>query len=174
MKKLFNWILILAGLVGAFYFVGLIVPRQQKLGSYTTLDARPIDLYTTIADPTTWDEWHPDFASVRELPEEDDQRRWQVSDPQGNSFVLEESMAEEGSRWQGTYERLGSRFTWRFDIAGYADGSRIGLSKTVDTRDTWLRAKRFLWFGEGSSALAVLNSLSVHLGEDPKAVKDND
>ncbi|MEQ1891686.1 MAG: hypothetical protein ABL998_04025 [Planctomycetota bacterium] len=174
MKKLFNRILILAGLVGAFYFVGLIVPRQQKLGSYTTLDARPIEVYATIADLSTWDDWHADFASVRELPEEDHERRWQITDPEGNQFVLEESVAEEGARWQGTYERLGSRFTWRFDLTGYADGSRVSLSKTVETRDTWLRAKRFLWFGEGASALAVLNSLSEHLGEAPQAIKDND
>jgi len=173
-KKLFNWILVLGALVGAFYFVGLIVPRQQRVGSYTTLDTVPIDLYATISDVTTWDNWHPDFSSVRELPEKNGDRQWQATDRKGRSFTLSESIAEEGLRWQGTYEIEGSRFTWRFDIAGYAQGSRVGVSKTVDTRDTWLRAKRFLWFGEGSTALAALNALSSHLGEDPRAIKDND
>lgn len=174
MKKLFNWILILAGLVGAFYFVGLIVPRNQKQGSYTTFDVRPDAVYAVVSDPLQWPDWHPDYISVRERPEENDKRRWEVTGKDGRMFVLWEDSTEEGARWLGTSELEGTRTSWRFDINGYAEGSRVKLSRTVDTRDTWLRAKRFLLFQDGASPLAVLNGLSEHLGETPKAVKDND
>jgi hypothetical protein len=173
-KKLFNWILILGGLVGAFYFVGLIVPRQQRLGSYTTLDARPDALYALVSDPLNWPDWHPDFVSVRERPEVDDERRWEATGRDGRVFELREESVVEGTRWLASYELEGTKTTWRFDIKAYAEGSRMGLLRTEDTRDTWLRAKRFLLFQDGASPLAVLNSLSVHLGEPEKAVKDND
>jgi hypothetical protein len=172
-KKLFNWILILAGLVGAFYFVGLIVPRNQKLGSYTTLDVRPNALYEVVSDLKNWSEWHPDFLSVRERPEQDDKRCWEVTGKDGRVFPFVEEAVEEGLRWIGTSEFDGTKTTWRFDIHGYAEGSRVKLTRTIDTRDTWLRAKRFLLFEDGVSPLAVLNSLSEDLGETPRAVKDN-
>lgn len=174
MKKLFNWILILGGLVGAFYFVGLIVPRQEKLGCYTTLDVRPDVLYALVADPLNWSAWHPDFTSVREGSDDKDARSWRVTGPDGRAFEFVEGAAEEGLRWLGSYEVDGTKVTWRFDINGYSDGSRVRLARTEDTRDTWLRAKRFLLFEGGASPLAVLNALSVHLGEPGNAIKDND
>jgi len=173
-KKLFNWILVLAACVGAFYGVGVIVPRSQKLGCTTTMQESTPRLYEQINDPTTWDDWHPDFARVDELPELDKVRRWRLTDKQGLTFELSESQAEDNQRWQGTYERLGSRTTLRFELTGYGQGSRIRLVKTVETRDPWLRAKRFLWFGDDSSALAILNAFQAQQGETPGAAKDHD
>lgn len=173
-KKLFNWILVLAAMVGAFYGVGVIVPRSQKLGSLTTTAANPMQLYEVVADPTTWSDWHPDFTSVTELEKKKDERRWRVIDVQGQIFELTESQADEGLRWQGSYERLGTRTTLRFEFTGFGSGARLRLVKTVDTRDPWLRAKRFLWFGDDSSSLTILNALQGFVGEAPAAVKDND
>ena len=174
MKKLFNWILVLAGIVGAFYGVGVIVPRSQRLGCTTTIEENTVRLYEQFNDPTGWDDWHPDFARVDELPEVNKERRWRVTDQEGLVFEFTESQAEENQRWQGSYERLGSRTTLRFELTGYGSGSRVRLVKTVETRDPWLRAKRFLWFGDDSSALAILNAFQGHLGETPGAAKDHD
>lgn len=164
----------LAAIVGAFYGVGVIVPRSQKLGSYTNLQATPREVYAVVQDVERWDEWHPDFADLRELDELDGQRRWRVTDHKARSFELIETEIEEDRQWQGAYELEGTRFTYRIMITGSGSGSRVTFKKTLDTRDPWLRAKRFLWFGEGATALGLLNALTQKLGETPAAVKDND
>jgi len=173
-KKFFNWILLLAAIVGAFYGVGVIVPRSQKLGSYTNFMAKPREVYSVVYDVERWDEWHPDFADVREIDELDGKRRWRVTDHKARMFELVETEVEQDRQWQGTYEIEGTNFSYRIMITGSGSGSRVGLKKTLDTRDPWRRAKRFLWFGEGSTALGLLNALSVQLGEPAEAIKDND
>jgi len=173
-KKFFNRILVLAAFVGAFYGVGVIVPRSQKLGSYTNLQATPREVYAQVYDVENWDRWHPDFADLRELDEVDGQRRWRVTDQEGRTFELVEGDCEEDRTWQGSFEAEGSRTTYRFVVVGSGSGSRVTLKKTLDTRDPWLRARMFFTFGGGASPLALMNALSVQLGETPTAVKDND
>lgn len=164
----------LAAIVGAFYGVGLIVPRSMKLGSYTNLQSSPREVIEQVKDVEAWDSWHPEFADVRELDAVDKQRRWRVMDHEGRNFELLETEYEEDREWQGTYELEGSRITYRILAIGAGSGARVSFKKTVETRDPWLRAKRFLTFGEGATPLALLNALSVQLGETPAAIKDND
>lgn len=169
MKKFFNWILVLAACVGAFYLIGLIVPRNQTQGSKTTLTAKPDQLYKVVADPATWSEWHPDVASIQERPERDGHPIWQVTDEHGRTFELEVMVAEDPGAWQGTYTIDGTRFVLRFDFSWYAQGGRARVTKTADTRDRWQRARRFLLPAKESSAIAVLNGLAEHLGEPGSA-----
>ena len=174
MKKFFNWILVLAAIVGAFYGVGLIVPRSQRLGSYTNLQATPREVYAQLYDVESWDRWHPDFADLRELDEVDGQRRWRVTDKEGRTFELVENEYEEERHWQGSFEIEGSRTTYRIVVVGSGSGSRVTFKKTLDTRDPWVRAREFFTFGGGATPLAILNALTAQLGETPAAVKDND
>jgi len=168
-KKLFNWILVLGACVGAFYLIGLIVPRSQTQGSRTTLVAKPDRLYAAVSDPTTWFEWHPDVASIRETTRRNKNRVWSVTDEQGRSFELEVMTEEEPLAWQGTYTLDGTRVVLRFDFSWYGQGGRARVTRSLDTRDTWKRAKRFLLPTHESSAIALLNGLCEYLGEPGSA-----
>ena len=169
MKKVFNWILVLGGLVGAFYLIGLIVPRNQSQGSKTVLTAKPDALYKIVNDPATWSDWHPDVAAIQERPERNDHPVWEVTDKRGRRYEMEILVQEDPGAWQGTYTIDGTRFVLRFDFSWYGQGGRARVAKSTDTRDTWQRAKRFLLPTKEASAIAVLNGLATEMGEPPAA-----
>src|SRR5262245_53785817 len=156
-KKFFNWILVVGAFVGAFYLIGLIVPRNQTQGSKTTLTAKPDALYKVVNDPTTWCDWHPDVASIQERPGRNDHPVWEVKDKHGRTFDMEVQIQEDPGAWQGTYTIDGTRFVLRFDLSWYGQGGRARVTATSDTRDTWKRAKRFLLPTNESSESALLN-----------------
>lgn len=170
MKKFFNWILVLAGFVGAFYGIGLIVPRNQTQGSKTTTTAQPEQVFKVLSDPSTWSDWNPDVASIREGPERNGHKIWVVTDKQARSYEMEVTLTEERTfQWQGSYTIEGTHFLLRFDVGWYGQGGRVSVTKTADTRDAWQRARRFLLPTKESSALSLLNALSEQMGEAPSA-----
>lgn len=169
MKKFFNWVMVIAGIVGAFYMIGLIVPRNQTQGSKTTLNAKPDQLYDVVSDLTTWSDWNPDVAAVRERPERNGHPIWEITDKKGITHDLEVMVQDDAAAWQGTYTIEGTRYTLRFDFGWYGQGGRARVTKTVDTHDTWQRAWRFLWSPDEASPIALLNALSQHLGEAANA-----
>jgi hypothetical protein len=171
-KKFFNWVLVLGACVGAFYLIGLIVPRSQTQGSKTTLTAKPDKLYALVSDPKTWPTWHPDVASVQERPERNDHPIWQVTDKRSRTWEMEVMVAEDPNAWQATYTIDGTRFNLRFDFSWYGQGGRARVTRTVDTRDVWRRAQRFLLPTKEASAVAVLNAMAEQLGEHGSAQGD--
>ncbi len=172
MKKFFNWVLVLGACVGAFYLIGLIVPRSQTSGSKTNLQAKPNQLYALVSDPTTWKDWHPDVAAIQERPKRDDHALWLVTDKHAKSYEMEILSAEEPQTWHAAYTIEGTRFTLRFDFSWYGQGGRARVTRTVDTRDTWQRARRFLLPTSEASAVALLNALAEQLGE-PGAAEES-
>jgi hypothetical protein len=165
-KKFFNWILVLGALVGAFYLIGLIVPRSQTQGSKTTLTAGPEQLYAVVSDPGTWEDWNPEVASIEERPERDKNKVWSVTDKHARSYEMEVTLEERPTPFvQATYTVDGTRFVLRFDFTWHGQGSRARVTKTSDTRDVWQRAKRFLLPSKDSSAIALLNALAQRFGE---------
>lgn len=171
MKKFFNWILVLGACVGAFYMIGLIVPRNQTQGSKTDTQANPKVLYTLVADPTTWSSWHPDVVSIQERPERNDHPIWLVTDKHQRTFELEILTTEEPLRWQASYAVDGTRFNLRFDFKWSGQGARACVSRIIDTPDTWQRAQRLFVPSKETSALGILNAICEHLGESGKAEK---
>lgn len=172
MKKFFNWVIVLAACVGAFYCVGLIVPRSRAMSSKTNLVAKPDRLYAAVADLSTWREWHPDVASVQERPKQDDHPVWRVTEKDGVSYDVEVTNFEEPGHWEATYTIDGSRYTLRYDFGWYGEGGRVRVKRTVDTRDTWKRAKAFLWSRTETAPVGVLNALAEHMGEPGLAKED--
>jgi hypothetical protein len=168
-KRFFNWILILGACVGAFYLIGLIVPRSQTQGSKTNLQATPENVLQLVVDPQYWTEWHPDFVSVQPRGERSGRALWSVRDELNRSFEIEVA-AQEGRVWQGSYALDGTRFTLRFEAIGYGEGSRVQVTRTADTPDPWKRAKRFLWSTPECSAVAILNGIAAYFGEHGQAV----
>src|SRR5262245_21508791 len=142
-KKLFNWLIVLAACVGAFYGVGLIVPRNQTLVAKTNFTTRPADVFALLSDFSTWPQWHPKIATVQERPEKNDHPVWNVLTKDGRTFEVEVLGAEDEKFWNGTYTIEGTRSTLRFDISWFGTGSRVRVTRTADTRDPWLRAKGF-------------------------------
>jgi hypothetical protein len=172
-KKFFNWILVLGALVGAFYGIGLIVPRNQVQGSKTTLTTSPRDIIKVLADPSTYSDWNPEVSSAQEKSGRGDDRVWLVTDKQARSYEMEVKVEEDRIfSWQGTYAVEDTRIVLRFDIRWSGQGAQVNVTRTVDTRDAWRRARRFLLPTGESSALALLNSLAEHLGE-PGSAKEN-
>jgi len=171
-KKFFNWVLVLAGIVGAFYGIGVIVPRSMTSGSKTTFVVKPDKLFAAVADVRSWPEWHPDVLSVSERPEHNKNPMWHVTEKDGVSYDMEVSVADDPTKWQGAYTIDGQRHTLRFDFQWYGEGGRAHATRTVDTNDTWLRAKAFLWSRSETDPIGLLNALAVHFGEAPKADKE--
>lgn len=171
-KKFFNWVLVLAGFVGAFYCVGLIVPRSQTSGSKSNLVATPAQIYPWIADVTSWPQWHPDVLSVQERPNKKDRPVWRVTEKSGTTFELEVVDTEEDKAWTGTYSIDTTRYTLRFDLGWYGQGGRLHITRTVDTSDTWERAKGFLWSRDETGAVGLLNALAEQVGEKPEVKED--
>lgn len=165
MKKFFNWILVLAGCVGLFYCIGLIVPRSLTLGCRTNLTTKPEQVYALVSDLETWPEWHPDVRKVQESVSRGDTPLWRVTDSNGESYDLEVNSAEEDAAFQVAYTIDGSRYTLRFSMRWYGEGARVQLARTVDTRDPWKRAKSFLWSRNETKPVGLLNALVAHLGE---------
>lgn len=165
MKKFFNWVLVLGACVGAFYLIGLIVPRSQTQGSKTNLQAMPAQLYALVSDPTTWKSWHPDVAAIQEGRERNDNPVWVVTDKRAQTYEMEIVSAEEPQAWQANYTIDGTRYSLRFDFAWYGQGGRARVTRTVDTRDAWKRARRFLLPTNEASAVALLNAIAEQLGE---------
>jgi len=172
-KKFFNWILVLGAIVGAFYGIGLIVPRNQTQGSKTTMTAKPDQIFKVLSDVSTWSQWNPEVASVQERSRRDDHMVWFVTDKEARSYEMEVTLEEDKTySWQGTYTLDGTRFGLRFDIGWFAEGGRVRVTKTSDTREVWQRARRFLLPTHEVSAIAVLNALAEHLGE-PSTAEEN-
>ena len=172
MKKLFNWLMVLAACVGAFYGIGLIVPRSQTQGSKTTFTVMPDKLFGLVSDVSTWPEWHPDVASAVERPKNKDNVVWRVTEKSGASYDLEVTTSEDPTLWQCTYVIDETRYTLRFEFGGYGQGGRGRIVRTVDTRNTWKRAKSFLWSREETAPIGLLNALSQQLGEPGTAKED--
>lgn len=172
MKKFFNWVLVLCAFVGVFYGVGMVVPRSVTRSSKTQLQARPEELYTLVTDVSTWPKWHPDVSDVDQRPERNDHPLWRVTTKDGRTYELEVSQADEDSFWQASYTLGGSRCTLRMVFGWAGEGGRLHLTKTVDTKDPWMRARLFLWEGDDSSPLALLNAIAAHLGEAGRAEED--
>ncbi len=172
MKKFFNWVLVLAGFVGAFYCVGLIVPRAQTSGSKTNLVATPAQLYAWIADVSSWPQWHPDVLTVQERPGKKDHPVWRVTEKSGTSFDLEVADSVEDKSWAATYAIDGTRYSLRIDLAWYGQGARVHVKRTVDTSDTWKRAKSFLWSRDETGAVGLVNALARQVGESPEVKED--
>ena len=171
MKKFFNWVLILGACVGAFYLIGLIVPRNQTQASKTTLQAKPAELFAVVSDPTTWSNWNPDVSAISERSSRD-HKMWSVTDKHARTYDLEVVLEEEPLSWQATYTIEGTRFVLHFDFKWYGEGSLARVTKTFDTSDTWLRAKRFLLPTPEASSVALLNALCQQVGE-PGTAKEN-
>jgi len=172
-KKFFNWILVLAGFVALFYGIGLIVPRSQTQGSKTTLTAGPEQIYAVVSDPSTWEDWNPEVASIQERPERDKHRVWFVTDKHARGYEMEVTLEERPTPFvQATYTVDGTRFVLRLDFHWHGQGARARVTKTSDTRDVWQRAKRFLLPSKEASAIALLNALAAHFGE-PGSAEDS-
>lgn len=154
--------------MGLFYLVGLIVPRSNTRKCETQLQTKPDQLYALVSDVSTWPEWFPDVSAVRPGAEKNGLPTWTLSFKDGTSALLEVMNADEDSLWQAFWVREGSRNTLRFVFGWYGQGGRIHLTKTVDTRDPWRRAKLFLWFHPDATPLAVMNALGQYLGEAVK------
>jgi hypothetical protein len=172
-KKFFNWVFVLAGCVGLFYFVGLIVPRTLTQGSKTTLKAVPEQLYAVVSDLNTWPEWHPDVASVQERPAKNENPVWRITERDGTIYEAEVQVREEPGSFQTTYTIDGSRYTLRFAFGWYGQGGRAQITRTVDTRDRWKRARAFLWSRNETAPIGLLNALAKHLGETVAAEENN-
>lgn len=169
MKKFFNWILVLAGCVGAFYGIGLIVPRMQTEGSQADFQTKPADVMAVLADVSSWPQWLPEIATVREHEGKlNDNPAWRVTKNDGASYQLEVSLATDAA-WQATYDLAETRHTVRFKLSGLGEGTRVQATRTADTRDPWVRAKTFLLMRGETSGLALLNALAEHLGESANA-----
>ena len=169
MKKYFNWLMVLAACVGAFYGVGLIVPRNQTLGAKAPYTAKPDQVYEVLADLRTWPEWFPGLASVQERPERNGHPVWRVLTKDGLSFEIEVLGTEDEKSWNGTYTIDGTRTTLRFDMTWYGSGSRLRATRAADTRDTWLRAKNFFLPSSEVEPIAILQGLGVFFGESVEA-----
>jgi polyketide cyclase/dehydrase/lipid transport protein len=165
MQKFINWLLVIGALVGLFYVIGLIVPRSETKKCETQLHVKPEQLYALVADVSTWPKWFPDVTAVREGPEKNDLPTWNLTFKDGTTSLLEVMNADEDKLWQAFYSRKGSRCTLRFVFGWYGEGGRIHLSKVVDTRDPWIRAKLFLWLNSDATPIAIVNALGQHLGE---------
>ena len=169
MKKLFNWLMVLAGCVGAFYGVGLIVPRNQTLGAKANFTTQPRDVFEVLNDLSTWPQWHPNFLSVQERPERNDHPVWRVLTKEGLSFEIEVLGTEEEKFWHGTYTIEGTLTILRIDLAWYGKGARVRATRTTDTRDTWLRARGFFLPSSEIEPVALLNAFGTYFGESTKA-----
>jgi hypothetical protein len=163
-KKFFNWLMVLAACVGAFYGIGLIVPRNQTQSSRVDLQTKPMKVMEVIVDVENCSEWVPGVMSVREGKKRDDHPVWNVTKADGKSYDLEVTSETEYS-WQATYTIDESHYSVRYKLSGLGEGTRLQVTKTVDTRDPWRRAKMFLFMQGDTSALALLNALAEHLGE---------
>ena len=172
MKKLFNWSLVLGAFVAAFYLIGLIVPRNLTQGCKVNFASKTTDVYALFADVATWPQWHPAVSRVEESPKRNGHPLWNITDKEGESYDLEVVQADGEHSFGAVYERDGSRYTLRVDIAWCGEGSRVHVTQAVDTRDTWQRAEHFLLPSSDVSPLALLNAVAAHLGE--KAKPDND
>ena len=170
MKKFVNWIMVLAGLVGAFYGIGLIVPRVQSQGSQVDLQAAPKKTMEAIANVDSWPDWHPEIASVRAQAKRNDHPIWRVTKDDGSSYDLEIAQEEEFS-WQAVYELEKTRHTLRFKLSGLGEGTRVQATRSSDTRDPWQRAQTFLRMRSEVAPLAILNALAEQLGEAGNAKK---
>jgi hypothetical protein len=171
-KKLFNWLIVLAACVGVFYGVGLIVPRNRTLAAKAVFGATPPEAYAVLSDVSTWPEWHPDVASAREAPERGKNPVWRVQTKDGRAFEVEVMGGEEDKLWSGVYTFDGTRTTLRFDLLYYGQGSRLRLTRIADTRDPWLRAKGFFFSASDAEPVAVLKGLGSYFGESVKAEAD--
>lgn len=169
MKRFLNWIIVLAACVGAFYGVGLIVPRSQTQGAKAAFGTKPAEIFEALNDLTTWPEWHPNFASVQERPEKDDHAMWRVLTKDGRSFELEVLGAEDEKFWNGAYSIDGTRTTLRFDLTWYGSGSRLRAMRNTDTRDPWVRARDFFLPSSEAEPVALLSAFGTYFGESVKA-----
>lgn len=167
MKKFFNWVIVLAAIAGAFYCVGLIVPRSITSGSKTNLTTKPDQVLAVVSDVAGWPKWHPDILSVVPRERRSDHPVWHVTEKGGTSFDIE-VLADEEATWQGSYTIDDTRYLLRFDFGWFAEGGRVRLIRTIDTRDTWKRAKSFLWSRSETSPIGLLNALAEYLGEHVK------
>jgi len=165
MQKFINWLLVIGALVGLFYVVGLILPRTEIKKCETQLTVKPDQLYALVTDVSTWPKWFPDVTAVREGVEKNGFPSWSLTFKDGTTSPLEVMTAEEDSLWLANYVRGGSRITLRFVFGWYGEGGRIHLTKSVDTRDPWMRAKLFLWLNSDATPIAIVNALGQHLGE---------
>ena len=172
MRRFINWVFVVGALVGVFYLVGLIVPRSQTQSSKTQTQTKPDELYALVADVSSWPQWHPEVARVEERPERNDHLVWRVTEKDGDSYELELTQAEEEKIWLATYSHGGSRVTLRFVFGWFGQGGRMHVTRTVDTRDPWLRARLVFWGRDEATPLTLLNAISQHLGEASKAVVD--
>jgi hypothetical protein len=164
-KKFFNWVLVAAACVGAFYGIGLIVPRSQTLASKTTFVADPDKLYAVVADVASWPQWHPDVRAAEERATRKDNPVWKITEKGGTSYELEVQNDEAPSLWQATYTIDGARYTLRFEAWWFGQGSRGRVTRTIDTRDPWRRAKGFLLARDEAKPAGLLNALGAHFGE---------
>ncbi|HEX6883893.1 MAG TPA: SRPBCC family protein [Planctomycetota bacterium] len=169
MKKLFNWLIVLASIVGAFYGVGLIVPRSQTLGAKTTFTTVPRDVYAIVADVSAWPQWHPNVVMVKERGERNSNPLWQITAKDGRSFELEVMGQEDEKTWNGTYTSEGTRTNLRFDLSWYGSGTRLRVTRSADTRDPWQRARDFFTPSKDVPPIALLNAIATHFGEAGQA-----
>jgi hypothetical protein len=164
-KKLFNWILVLAACVGAFYMIGWIVPRNQSVTSKTTLLEGQTKIFALVADVRGWPAWAPNVSAAHERPERDGIPIWRLTDASGRIFDLEVNESEEPKLWQASYTLEGTTFTMRIDLSGYGQGTHIRVAKRTSTPDPWIRAQHFLLPSHDWKPLAWLNAMAEHFGE---------
>lgn len=146
MRRFINFLFIAGAVVGVFYLIGLITPRSMSTEVTGRLVAFPRDVGKVMADVAGWPGWHPTVESVRERELSKSKKPvWGVRDTLLGDYDVEIVLAED-TRWNGTWEIEGERFTLRVEARGYGeDRTQVLILCQRLVSDPWKRAARLLW-----------------------------
>jgi hypothetical protein len=164
-KRFINFLFIAGALVGVFYLIGLITPRNDTRVVIGRVDAVPRDVSKVLADFSSWTRWHPSIRSARERDPRDHQPVWAVDDEVFGPYEVQISQSDE-TRWVGTWEVEDERFNLRFEVRGYGDDrSQISVTLQRILSDPWRRAARLL-YGKRMPPAKILEGLGGQLRSD--------
>ncbi len=164
MKKFVTLLFVLGAFGGAFYLIGMVLPRVHSATSRATFTVQPGAIYQVLVDIEHWDEWHPAIADLQRLPDRNGREVWGVTGKDHKRWELELGQTEDPIRFQAFFVRGKDRETFRAEMRWLGEGSIMRVTEQGDTPEPWRRALRM--FRDAHEPLSdVLRALGNRLGE---------
>ncbi len=142
MKRYLTLLAVLGAIGGVLYLVGLVLPRTHSATSRTTFVAPPERVFDILADLGSWDEWHPDIASMEQLPEKNGHPMWLVIEKEGKRWELEVVESERPMRLYAYLHRGPDRETFRCELRWFGEGCVLRVTDQGETRAPLRRVQR--------------------------------
>ena len=164
MKKFVTLLAIGGALTGAFYLMGMVMPRTHSVSCRATYKSDPDKVFGVFSDVEHWPQWNPMIASVQEERPEDNHPVWTLIDPKQVRTRLEIGLIDGPLKMGASFQLEGARGNLRFELKRFGDGAILRITEQRDLRSPWRRGAR-LFQNEYKPLMVFLESLGQRLGE---------